>query len=41
MHAPAVVMLVISMAVLWGGFVSSIVMLRHAAPLPDDGDSQD
>ncbi len=40
MTAPAIVMLVVSMAVLWGGLVSSIVMLRHAKPLPDEDSPQ-
>lgn len=41
MHAPAVVMLIVSMAVLWGGLVSSIVLLRGADPLPDGEDPQE
>ena len=41
MHAPAVVMLVVSMAVLWGGLVSSIVLLRGADPLPEEDEAQE
>lgn len=36
MTAAAILMLVISIIILWGGLIASIVALSHAQPVSDD-----